>query len=293
MKKCPNCGAQMADDSRYCTECGKELPQENVCPHCGASVNEGDVFCQSCGKNLNAIVDEEPRRNRKSLYALLAVLAAIILIIIGAVYFSDSQERREARLAREQFVKDSIETARKDSIRLEQQREKERREAEIALKKKQMLIPMSAILDMYKHEKDRNYITTKLSEYGYSFFTKYEDGEYWTKDVSLKEMKDEDGYSYYEAVERKGSSALIRDYDLGLSVYETKDFLKWERQLQELGYKYVKYEGFPPDENGWTELGNYGNLCKKYLDSKGNYVEFMKSGDGHPGYDIYTVEFAQ
>lgn len=56
MKKCPNCGAQIIDDSLFCTECGKPIPQGNVCLHCGASVNEGDVFCQCCGKR----VDESP-----------------------------------------------------------------------------------------------------------------------------------------------------------------------------------------------------------------------------------------
>lgn len=56
MKKCPYCSAQMNDDSLFCTECGRPIPQGNVCPYCGASVNESDVFCQSCGKR----VDEKP-----------------------------------------------------------------------------------------------------------------------------------------------------------------------------------------------------------------------------------------
>lgn len=30
MKECPFCNSQIKDDSLYCTECGKELPQENV-----------------------------------------------------------------------------------------------------------------------------------------------------------------------------------------------------------------------------------------------------------------------
>lgn len=30
--KCPFCGAQIADDSLFCTECGKELPKSNACP---------------------------------------------------------------------------------------------------------------------------------------------------------------------------------------------------------------------------------------------------------------------
>ena len=56
MKKCPFCGAQINDDSLFCTECGRPIPQGSVCPHCGASISDGDTFCQSCGKK----VDESP-----------------------------------------------------------------------------------------------------------------------------------------------------------------------------------------------------------------------------------------
>ena len=59
MKKCPNCGAQVNDDSLFCTECGKPISQGSVCPHCGASVNEGDAFCQNCGKSINGSPNEE------------------------------------------------------------------------------------------------------------------------------------------------------------------------------------------------------------------------------------------
>lgn len=53
MKKCPNCGAQIADDSQFCTECGKSIPQGNVCSHCGAQVNDGDAFCPNCGSKTD------------------------------------------------------------------------------------------------------------------------------------------------------------------------------------------------------------------------------------------------
>lgn len=59
MKKCPYCGAQMNDDSLFCTECGKQISQGVVCPHCGASINEGDVFCQSCGKKVDETASTE------------------------------------------------------------------------------------------------------------------------------------------------------------------------------------------------------------------------------------------
>ena len=60
MKKCPYCSAQMNDDSLFCTECGKPIPQGNVCPHCGASVNDGDTFCQNCGKKIDGIQPSSP-----------------------------------------------------------------------------------------------------------------------------------------------------------------------------------------------------------------------------------------
>lgn len=50
MKECPNCHAQIEDDSLFCTECGKSLSESKTCPHCGAHMTEGDLFCQNCGK---------------------------------------------------------------------------------------------------------------------------------------------------------------------------------------------------------------------------------------------------
>lgn len=62
MKKCPYCGAELSDESLFCTECGKELPKGTICPHCGASVNEDDVFCTECGKRMDeAVLVEEPK----------------------------------------------------------------------------------------------------------------------------------------------------------------------------------------------------------------------------------------
>ena len=52
MKKCPNCGAQIDDNSLFCAECGKQIPQGNVCSNCGALVNDGDTFCQNCGSKV-------------------------------------------------------------------------------------------------------------------------------------------------------------------------------------------------------------------------------------------------
>ena len=103
MKRCIHCGAQIADDSRFCSECGKEITKANVCPHCGASVGEGDAFCQNCGRNLtdgsyanNSVIneqtqedEEEPRRNW-----IPYILGAIALLAVcgGGWWFYNSSK---------------------------------------------------------------------------------------------------------------------------------------------------------------------------------------------------------
>ena len=95
MKQCHNCGAQIADDSRFCSECGKEIPQGNVCPHCGASMNDGDVYCQNCGKKptntpieANEVVYEGEKKSGFKKYLPYIIGAVVVLAIIG--YFSSN-----------------------------------------------------------------------------------------------------------------------------------------------------------------------------------------------------------
>ena len=59
MKKCPYCGSQIADDCKFCSECGKEYPNGNTCRYCGALIYEGDVYCENCGKKI----EKEPISN--------------------------------------------------------------------------------------------------------------------------------------------------------------------------------------------------------------------------------------
>ena len=100
IKQCPQCGARIEDDSRFCSECGKEIAQANVCPHCGASVGEGDAFCQNCGKNLNEAPSSEPityeEEQPKSGFKkyLPYIIGAIILVAIcggGWWYYNSSK----------------------------------------------------------------------------------------------------------------------------------------------------------------------------------------------------------
>lgn len=56
MKHCTSCGYELAENARFCTQCGKPVqalesyaPQHKTCTKCGAQL-EGDVlFCNVCG----------------------------------------------------------------------------------------------------------------------------------------------------------------------------------------------------------------------------------------------------
>ena len=100
MKQCPYCNAQIADDSKFCGECGKEIPQGTVCYHCGASVNENDSFCPNCGKNLKKtstieqiVYNEERPKSRFKKYMpyIIGVIALIAICGGGWWYFNSSK----------------------------------------------------------------------------------------------------------------------------------------------------------------------------------------------------------
>lgn len=94
--------------NKYCSKCGAEMP-------------EGAMFCTKCGKPIDEGTAIQSKRehkvNKKTVYALLGTLGALFLIVLGAMFYSEYSEAREERLAREKFVADSLEKARKDSLR--------------------------------------------------------------------------------------------------------------------------------------------------------------------------------
>lgn len=46
--ECPNCGATIPADSKFCAECGTELAK--ACAKCGAPMEAGAKFCAECGE---------------------------------------------------------------------------------------------------------------------------------------------------------------------------------------------------------------------------------------------------
>lgn len=96
--KCPNCGAQIADDSRFCAECGKEIPQGFFCPHCGASMNEGDAFCQNCGKkptDTEGTAYEGVVKTKKGVKKYLPYILGTFVILGVIGYFSSKDSKGE------------------------------------------------------------------------------------------------------------------------------------------------------------------------------------------------------
>lgn len=63
MSKCPNCGAELAQNTLFCSNCGARQPQPDqpaapvgggFCPNCGTANLPGHRFCSACGADLTA-----------------------------------------------------------------------------------------------------------------------------------------------------------------------------------------------------------------------------------------------
>src|SRR5215472_10027863 len=48
--QCPSCNANVADDSKFCPDCGAPLPRP--CPACGHLNAARSTFCSECGARL-------------------------------------------------------------------------------------------------------------------------------------------------------------------------------------------------------------------------------------------------
>lgn len=60
-RRCPNCGAAIPDDRRFCTACGSPLPRPSepsdtgetvFCTNCGAKLASDAAFCEKCGTKV-------------------------------------------------------------------------------------------------------------------------------------------------------------------------------------------------------------------------------------------------
>ncbi|MFW6319831.1 MAG: zinc-ribbon domain-containing protein, partial [Bacillota bacterium] len=81
MPMCQHCGATIAPNQRFCSECGEKVqtdkPNETVryCPNCGESVTENQSVCLNCGSDLQgAQTTHVTGRKSKLAAGLLGIL---------------------------------------------------------------------------------------------------------------------------------------------------------------------------------------------------------------------------
>jgi membrane protease subunit (stomatin/prohibitin family) len=51
-KTCPDCGAEIGENARFCPECGKKLNTQKTCAKCGAKLAARAKFCPECGEKV-------------------------------------------------------------------------------------------------------------------------------------------------------------------------------------------------------------------------------------------------
>lgn len=81
--RCPACGAGMPKGARYCSSCGRRMPENTTeaetapvasdvcyCPDCGAMREEDAPFCAVCGYSYNAEPkDETPKPSAQPVHS--------------------------------------------------------------------------------------------------------------------------------------------------------------------------------------------------------------------------------
>ena len=100
MRECPFCHCQNPDDARFCTECGKAIPQSKKCPSCGYILSESDKFCPECGRKVDDVdnngteqmfnVDSESFEDGGSSYSMSKIVTTVVVIVfvVAGCFFS-------------------------------------------------------------------------------------------------------------------------------------------------------------------------------------------------------------
>ena len=150
MKKCPN-GHEVNGNLRFCPKCGAELKDNGTrfCKKCGTERKGTEKFCSKCGTPFEGMPTSQPIPQPTPSYdatetstdyrkiIIPIVIGLVILALIGGGWYGykEYSAYNEKKQAREKFVADSLEKARKDSIEaVKQKEEKERLEKEKKLK---------------------------------------------------------------------------------------------------------------------------------------------------------------
>jgi len=50
---CPNCNAPLANNAKFCPECGTKIDAQAKCVECGAKLAPNAKFCAECGTKVS------------------------------------------------------------------------------------------------------------------------------------------------------------------------------------------------------------------------------------------------
>jgi hypothetical protein len=86
MRKCSNCGRELADEAFFCQYCGSKLnvKRVNYCDNCGAELSQDALFCRVCGNKVHSDELEkgaETVHTKKKSYRV-GIAGAIILLVL-------------------------------------------------------------------------------------------------------------------------------------------------------------------------------------------------------------------
>ena len=60
---CNNCGNQINEGDKFCTQCGTPVPQERLCPNCQNKLADNAIFCGQCGTKVGEAPQTAPANN--------------------------------------------------------------------------------------------------------------------------------------------------------------------------------------------------------------------------------------
>lgn len=87
--KCKYCNAEVAQNARFCTTCGKDLSIFDKCVNCGELIESNESVCPHCGAEQPP--QKEVERNRAKKWLCFVLIVVVVLTLIGGGYWFYSQ----------------------------------------------------------------------------------------------------------------------------------------------------------------------------------------------------------
>lgn len=145
--KCSNCGVELPEGSKFCSECGTEQDLSFFCMKCGTKIEYGEKFCPNCGESFEErkitasdiktfVIGTEEERRKRAEAIKGQVNKAGEAIKNQKKKWDEEQIRREAEA---QVKREAEEKARQEAI------EKARLELEEKMKNGEVVIQVDNV----------------------------------------------------------------------------------------------------------------------------------------------------